>query len=129
MNCLSELLEPLGGIVHIDKLPIGDPTLSTKEILCNESQERMGLIIAKADLELLRNIAERERCPMYVVGEITGDHKLRFLRKDDSAAVDLPYDVLFGAAPQTVLTDATLPLRLSDLEFDIQNGEQNALRD
>lgn len=124
MNCLSELLEPLGGVVQIAELPIGDPTLSTKEILCNESQERMGLIVAKSDVALLKNIAARERAPLYVVGEISGDKKLRFLKPDGTAAVDMPYDVLFGAAPQTVLTDSTTPVDFTDLEYSVQTGEQ-----
>ncbi len=42
LNCLSELVESTGGIIHLDKLPVGDPTLSAKEIIGNESQERMG---------------------------------------------------------------------------------------
>ena len=44
LNCLSELLEECGGKINIDNLPIGDLTLSYKEIIGNESQERMGLI-------------------------------------------------------------------------------------
>ena len=42
LNCLSELVEQTGGDIDISKLPIGDPTLSLKEIIGNESQERMG---------------------------------------------------------------------------------------
>lgn len=43
VNCLSELVEECGGLIHMDKLPVGDKTLSAKEIIANESQERMGL--------------------------------------------------------------------------------------
>jgi len=45
LNCLSELVEETGGKIDLDKLPVGDPTLSAKEIIGNESQERMGLVI------------------------------------------------------------------------------------
>ena len=45
LNCLSELVEDTGGEINVNKLPLGDPTLSDKEILSNESQERMGLLI------------------------------------------------------------------------------------
>ena len=79
LNCLSELVEETGGAIDIDKLPVGDPTLSDKEIIGNESQERMGLAIQeKDDVAMLKSIAERERAPMYVVGETTGNHKLVF---------------------------------------------------
>ena len=45
VNCLSELVEECGGHIDMSKLPIGDKTLSAKEIIANESQERMGLLI------------------------------------------------------------------------------------
>ena len=57
-------------------LPVGDPTLSDKEIIGNESQERMGLIIDSNDLSLLNKIADRERAPIYDVGTITDDKKV-----------------------------------------------------
>ena len=41
VNCLSELVEECGGLIDMSKLPIGDTTLSAKEIIANESQERM----------------------------------------------------------------------------------------
>jgi len=48
-NCLSELLEETGGRIYTDNLPKGDPTLSEREMLSNESQERMGLAMKKED--------------------------------------------------------------------------------
>ncbi len=124
MNCFSELVEPLGGIIEIKELPLGDPTLSTKEILCNESQERMGLIVAAKDLPLLKAIAERERAPLYVVGEVTGDKELKFKKADGSFAVDLPLEVLFGSAPKLKMEDQTAELELKDLEFEIIDAKQ-----
>lgn len=81
LNCLSELVETTGGAIEVDKLPLGDPTLSEKEIIGNESQERMGLVIGKENLETLSKIAERERSPMYTVGENTGDMQFKFVGK------------------------------------------------
>ena len=72
VNCLSELVEDCGGLIHMDKLPIGDHTLSAKEIIANESQERMGLLIDEHHIDHVNRIAERERAPLYVVGETTG---------------------------------------------------------
>ena len=40
LNCLSELVEETGGIIDMSQLPVGDPTLSAKEIIGNESQEK-----------------------------------------------------------------------------------------
>ena len=67
LNCLSELVEETGGLINLDKLPVGDPTLSAKEIIGNESQERMGLVIGNEHIETLQKIADRERSPMYTV--------------------------------------------------------------
>ena len=66
----------------MEKLPIGDQTLSAKEIIANESQERMGLLIDEQHLDYVQKIAERERAPMYVVGETTGDAHFSFKQED-----------------------------------------------
>ncbi|OAV66040.1 Phosphoribosylformylglycinamidine synthase [Bacteroidales bacterium Barb4] len=103
LNCLSELVEATGGHIDMSRLPIGDPTLSAKEIIGNESQERMGLLIKEQDVERVRRIAERERAPMYVVGETTGDMRLVF-----DTAINLHLEYMFGKPPKTVMTDRTL---------------------
>ena len=81
LNCLSELVEETGGLIDLDKLPVGDPTLSSKEIIGNESQERMGLVIGKEDAEFLHRIADRERAPYYEVGDVTNDNRFTFKSK------------------------------------------------
>ncbi|MCS6972959.1 MAG: phosphoribosylformylglycinamidine synthase [Cyclobacteriaceae bacterium] len=117
-NCLSELLEETGGIIEIDKLPVGDPTLSVKEILCNESQERMGLAVPAESLEVMRRIAERERAPMYVIGQATGDKRLKFIKNNMPAPVDLEVRHLLGSSPKTILTDTESSDSFSDLSTD-----------
>jgi phosphoribosylformylglycinamidine synthase len=59
LNCLSELVEETGGNINLDKLPLGDPTLSDKELIGNESQERMGLVIGDEDVDFLKNGGQR----------------------------------------------------------------------
>src|SRR5687768_10439830 len=121
LNCLSELLEETGGTIHIDKLPVGDPTLSDKEIISNESQERMGLAIKAKDLETLQKVSERERAPFYVVGESTGDQKLTFAKNGQAQKpVDLKVDHLFGSSPKTVITDNTVTNNFKPVEYSIE---------
>ncbi len=108
LNSLSELVETTGGKIEIDALPIGDPTLSAKEIIGNESQERMGLILKKEDIEEVKRIAERERSPMYVVGETTGDMKFVFEQKNGQRPIDLNLEDFFGKPPRTIMTDFTV---------------------
>lgn len=131
MNCFAELLESEGGKIYLDRLPLGDPTLSVRELLSNESQERMGLIIAAADLPLVREIAERERAPLYVVGEVTGDKQIVFLDKSDGAPVNLPIQFLFGSSPKTLIEDSPHPTTRHPLSTIPKNGSEllEALKD
>ena len=106
LNSLSELVEATGGVIYLNRLPIGDPTLSAKEIIGNESQERMGLIIAPADLPTLQAIAARERAPLYVVGEVTGDMRFSFVDENTGEKpMDLALSDMFGSSPQTLMED------------------------
>jgi phosphoribosylformylglycinamidine synthase len=108
LNCLSELVESTGGTIHIDQLPVGDPTLSAKEIIGNESQERMGLVVGKKDIPLLQQLSERERAPFYVVGETTGDMHFKFEnQKTGEKPVDWNLSYLFGSSPKTILEDVS----------------------
>ncbi len=110
LNSISELIESTGGVIHIDALPIGDPTLSDKEIISNESQERMGLLLAEEDVALMRRIAERERAPFYDVGETTGDHQLVFMdKKKNTCPIDLKMEDFFGKPPKTILDRLSVP--------------------
>ena len=108
LNCLSELVEATGGHIEMDKLPIGDPTLSAKEIIGNESQERMGLLMEEKDVERVHKIAERERAPMYVVGNTTDDMKFVFEQADGVKPIDIKLEYMFGKPPRTVMTDHTV---------------------
>ena len=108
LNCLSELVETTGGKIDTSKLPVGDSTLSQKEIIGNESQERMGLVMNPKSLGLLRKIAERERAPFYVIGEATGDMQFTFENsKTGEKPIDWPLGYMFGNSPKLVLEDYT----------------------
>jgi phosphoribosylformylglycinamidine synthase len=109
LNCFSELVENTGGFIDIDKLPIGDPTLSAKEIIGNESQERIGMVMKNEDTALLERIADRERAPHYIVGEATGDHQFTFRSQDGKHPMDLQLEDIFGNPPKTIMQDETTP--------------------
>ena len=118
LNCLSELIEESGGLIDLDKLPVGDPTLSAKEIIGNESQERMGLVIGQNDIELLQKIADRERSPMYQVGEVTDNHRFTFESKTTGKKpMDFALEDFFGSSPKTIMTDKTVTINYADLNY------------
>ena len=122
LNCLSELVEDTGGKIDLDKLPVGDPTLSAKEIIGNESQERMGLVIAEKHINTLRKIAERERSPMYTVGEVTGNDRFTFESKTTGEKpMDLALEDMFGSSPKTVLTDKTVVRNYKNPRYKTKN--------
>ena len=128
LNCLSELVETTGGRIDMDSLPVGDPTLSAREIIGNESQERMGLLIKEEDTARVRRIAERERAPMYVVGETTGDMRFVFAQRNGTCPIDLRLEDMFGNPPRTIMEDTNLQpsfpaltYRLSELHTYLEN--------
>jgi phosphoribosylformylglycinamidine synthase len=122
LNCLSELVEDTGGKIDLDKLPIGDPTLSAKEIIGNESQERMGLVIAEKHIDTLQKIAERERSPMYTVGEVTGNERFTFESKTTGEKpMDFALEDMFGSSPKTILTDKTVERNYKNSRYKIKN--------
>ena len=120
LNCLSELVEETGGKIDLDKLPVGDPTLSAKEIIGNESQERMGLVISQENLSTLQKIADRERAPMYTVGEVTGDHRFTFESATTGAKpMDLKMDDMFGSSPKVIMQDKTVERKYTPVSYDL----------
>ena len=128
LNCLSELVEETGGSIDLDKLPVGDPTLSAKEIIGNESQERMGLVIGEKDIDKLKRIAKRERSPFYEVGEVTNDHKFKFeSKKTGEKPMDFDLEDMFGSSPKTIMNDVTIEHVYDSLVYSPSNIKEYLL--
>ena len=128
LNCLSELVEETGGSIDLDKLPVGDPTLSAKEIIGNESQERMGLVIGEKDVDKLKRIAKRERSPFYEVGEVTNDHKFKFeSKKTGEKPMDFDLEDMFGSSPKTIMNDVTIERLYDSLVYSPSNIKEYLL--
>ncbi|NND63625.1 MAG: phosphoribosylformylglycinamidine synthase [Flavobacteriaceae bacterium] len=122
LNCLSELVEETGGKIDLDKLPVGDPTLSAKELIGNESQERMGLVISEKNVGTLKRIADRERSPMYEVGEVTGDDRFCFeSATTGEKPMDFALEDMFGSSPKTIMEDTALNTKYPALQYRVEN--------
>lgn len=131
LNCLSELVEATGGHIDMDRLPVGDPTLSAKEIIGNESQERMGLLVSESAVDSLKRIAERERAPLYVVGETTDDMRLVFEKDNGTKPIDLALGDMFGSSPKTIMEDEHVARSFAPLAYaqdKIEEYLHNVLR-
>lgn len=123
LNCLSELVEESGGVIEVGKLPVGDPTLSAKEIIGNESQERMGLVMKPINLETLQKIAERERSPLYVVGKATNDKRFVF-DTEGRKPINMELEDFFGKPPKTVLEDQAEKAAFRSVSYDINKIQE-----
>ena len=125
LNCLSELVEECGGLIDLDKLPVGDPTLSAKEIIGNESQERMGLVIGIDDLQRLERVARRERSPLYEVGEIVPNDRFTFESKTTGEKpMDFALCDMFGSSPKIVMNDRTVDRIYENVQYSDNNIQQ-----
>ncbi len=130
LNALSELVEETGGHIDMAALPVGDKTLSAKEIVGNESQERMGLVMKDEDIEYVQKIADRERSPFYVVGHTTDDHRFVFEQANGVKPIDLEMSDMFGNSPKTVMTDNTVTHHHDEITYndnDIEKYLNNVL--
>ena len=119
LNCFSELVEETGGVIQLNALPKGDPTLSAKELIGNESQERMGLIVEPENEGLIKEIAARERAPFYTVGVVTDDQKFTF--EDQGGGykpLDLGLSDLFGNSPKTIMQDQAIQKTFAAISYD-----------
>ena len=119
LNCLSELVEDTGGLIDLDALPVGDQTLSAKEIIGNESQERMGLVIHQKDLDYLHRLADRERSPIYDVGKVTDDFRFAFKSsKTGKSPMNFSLADMFGSSPHTIMKDIRVDRTYKNIEFE-----------
>ena len=130
LNCLSELVEESGGVIQVDQLPVGDPTLSAKEIIGNESQERMGMVLSPENIEKLSRIAQRERSPMYVVGKASNDKRFVF-DTEGRKPINMDLADFFGKPPKTLLEDIRKVSSFKKLSYsakEIQNYIEEVLQ-
>ncbi len=121
LNCFSELVENTGGIINVGDLPIGDPSLSDKEIICNESQERMGLLVKPKNLEYIKKIAQRERAPIYEAGEVSSHKKLIFNGRGKLNPIELKLNLLFGHPPKVTVNDLTIRRKFHEPEYNLHH--------
>jgi phosphoribosylformylglycinamidine synthase len=78
----------------------------------------MGLVIGQKDIDTLQKIADRERAPMYQVGDVTGDHRFTFESKTTGAKpMDFALEDFFGSSPKVVMTDKTIDRKYTDLNY------------
>jgi phosphoribosylformylglycinamidine synthase len=106
-NGCPELVAETGGKFWLRKINNEDRSMSPMEIWCCEAQERYVLAVAPASLDGFLDLCSRERCPVAVVGQATGDDHLTL--EDDhfgNNPIDIDIDVILGKPPK-MLRDVT----------------------
>jgi phosphoribosylformylglycinamidine synthase len=102
-NAVPEIVDAdgRGAQIGLREVPRADSGLSPLEIWCNESQERYVLAVPQESVAQVESIAQRERCPMAVLGVATDDDQL-VIKDDllDQLPVDLPMSTLLGKLPR-----------------------------
>ena len=88
----------------------------------------MGLLIDEKHLDHVCRIAERERAPMYVVGETTGDAHFSFVQKDGVKPFDLDVAQMFGHSPKTIMKDETVERKYADVTYNIEKIDDYVAR-
>ncbi|MBW8172189.1 phosphoribosylformylglycinamidine synthase subunit PurL [Ornithinimicrobium sp. Arc0846-15] len=106
-----------GGMqIHLDRVPLRDPSLSPEEILMSESQERMMAVVEPGKLEAFMEIAAKWDVEASVLGEVTDGENLEVFWGDD---------LLVQVPPRSVAHDGPVyqrplerPAYLDDLQAD-----------
>ncbi len=79
----------------------------------------MGLVIAEKHIEHLHRIADRERSPIYKVGDVTGDDRFTFESKTKGdKPMDLALEDMFGSSPKTIMNDNTIERNYGGISYD-----------
>ena len=90
-----------GARIDLRAIDSAERGMSPLELWCNEAQERYVLIIEPKQLQRFAGLAQRERCPFAVIGDINDSGRLVVhdaLFGDDP--VDMPIGVLLGKPPR-----------------------------
>ena len=120
-NALPELVHSAGRGARIElrAIPAEDTGMSPREIWSNEAQERYVLAVSEKDIEVFRQICERERCPFAVLGTATADGRLLVTdSKLGKSPVDVPLELILGRPPKMLRDVKRLKPALKPLALD-----------
>ncbi len=99
-SAVGEMAENTGASVQLEKAPLKYEGLKPWEIWLSESQERMVVSVPKRNLDAFMDICKKEDTEAAVIGEFTGDKKLR-VSHNGKAVVELDMDFLHSGLPKT----------------------------
>ncbi|MGB8338510.1 MAG: phosphoribosylformylglycinamidine synthase [Burkholderiales bacterium] len=122
----------VGATFDLRAIHIEERGMSPMQIWSNESQERYVLAIDNKNINIFKELCDRERCPFAVVGVATQEQQLKLEDKHfHNAPVDMPLDVLLGKPPKMLRdvkhVEKTLPA-FDVHELDLKDAAYRVLR-
>ncbi|XP_070552219.1 phosphoribosylformylglycinamidine synthase-like [Ptychodera flava] len=149
-NVLKEICEPAGAVIRVKEFQLGDPTINTLELWGAEYQESNAILVKGEDTAKLRQLCQREKCPVSFVGSITGDGKIRLeeehcpdkdgeseeertlkRKKESTYPVDLELELVLGKMPRKVFNQDRVKPQLKPLalpEVTVEEALDRVLR-
>ncbi|MGD0281256.1 MAG: phosphoribosylformylglycinamidine synthase [Dissulfurispiraceae bacterium] len=117
-NVVKEIIHPAGAKIDIRKVITGDSTLSVLEIWGAEYQEQDALLIGPEKVEMFLRLCSREKVPVAVIGEITGDGEIIvYDGADGTVAERLSLEKVLGDMPRKVFRMERLPGHAQPLDL------------
>ncbi len=95
----SEMCSTFGGLIHADRVHQREPNMRPVEIMLAESQERMLIEVAPADVPQMGAIAEKYDLKWSDIGEVIAEPRY-IVSFHGRTVCDLPIDFLCGDAPE-----------------------------
>ena len=90
-NVTKEIIEPYGSTINIDKVILGDKTMTPFEIWNAEYQEQSTILINNdlKTINLIEDVAARENVPITCIGKLEETDKITVVNNKGDKFVDL----------------------------------------
>ncbi len=127
-NVVKEIIYPAGAKIEIRRVQLGDDTLSVLEIWGAEYQEQDALLIMPERMDEFFSLCKREKVPVSIIGEITGDGYIILHDESDGATpVYLELSKILGEMPQKVFKSQRIKPALESLKLPEDISVKDAL--
>ncbi|MFA6322026.1 MAG: phosphoribosylformylglycinamidine synthase [Candidatus Buchananbacteria bacterium] len=109
---VPEICFPAGAKVYLDDIPSGDPSMPEYVLTGNEAQERMVVLVWPENYAKLEEAAQRQRCSIKIIGEVTGDGKYTMVMRGKKKCISMDMGFMLQDLPQLTIRDKTRPRKL-----------------
>lgn len=115
-NVTQEIVSPVGGLISLGNVQLGDLTLSAKEKWIAEYQEQNTILIHPRSSQLVKAVCLRENLPVQFVGFVSHTGRIQVYDPDqpiskmeEAHPVDLDLNQILEEVPQKTFTMSTNP--------------------